>query len=284
MSNQNDAVNSFKAVMLKHGIMPPPNLIGDSALHRFYVEGDRKGTLNGAYILHCDSKPSGWAMHYKTGVCFTWSQSGKREPLTPAMRKQIEYAREVRQLEQAKAHQEAADKANWIWGQSTPITQATFHQYLVAKRIQAHGARRYRDALVIPIYDESNQLVNLQFINADGNKRLLSGGKKKGCYSTLGEPTETILICEGWATGASLHESTEHYVVVAMDAGNLKPVGEIVRSQYPSSKIIVCADHDTVGIEKATVAAFACNGLFIAPPMAGQDFNDYINAGGVVYG
>jgi putative DNA primase/helicase len=280
----NEIVQTFTDAMLNHGINPPDTLIGDSALHRFHVEGDRKGTLNGAYILHCDNKPSGWAMHYKTGVSFTWTLSGKREPMTAAMKKQIEYAREVRQLEHAKAHQEAAEKARWIGLQAPLITDPAQHNYLVRKHVKPHGARRYRDALVIPLVDQSGTIVNLQFINADGTKRFLSGGRKKGCYSTIGEPTETILICEGWATGASLHESTGHYVIVAMDAGNLKPVGEIVRRQYPSRKIIICADNDPIGIEKATIAAFACNGLYTAPPTAGQDFNDFINAGGVVYG
>ena len=276
--------NGFKTAMLNHGINPPDTLIGDSALHRFHVEGDRKGTLNGAYILHCDNKPSGWAMHYKTGVSFTWTLSGKREPMTAAMKKQIEYAREVRQLEHAKAHQQAAEKARHIWANATPITDPSQHPYLVKKRVKPHCARLYKGALVIPLVDETGVIVNLQLINADGTKRFLSGGKKKGCFCTIGEPTETILIAEGFATGASLFVATGHSVIVAMDAGNLKPVGEIVRRQYPSRKIIICADNDPIGIEKATIAAFACNGLYIAPPMAGQDFNDFINGGGVVYG
>ncbi|WP_411727169.1 toprim domain-containing protein [Methyloglobulus sp.] len=283
MYNENDAVNGFKAAMLDNGITPPDTLIGDSFLHRFFVEGDRKGTLNGAYILHLDNRPSGWTMHDKTGVSFTWTASGKKQPMNAAMRKQIEYAKEVRQLEQQKAHQMAAQKANWIWQQAEPITDPS-HPYLVKKRINPHGARLYREALVIPIYDESGEIVNLQFIGADGTKRFLKSGRKQGCYSVLGEPTETLLLCEGWATGASLHESTGHYVVVAMDCGNLKPVAGVIRRLHPNGKIIVCADNDPIGVEKATVAAFACNGLYIAPPDEGQDFNDYINTGGVVYG
>lgn len=284
MNSLTDTVSGFQAAMLNHGINPPPNLIGDSALHRFHVEGDKRGTLNGAYILHCDNKPSGWAMHYKTGVSFTWTASGKREPMTAAMKRQIDEARAERAKEQAERHQLAAEKARWIGQQAPLITDPAQHNYLVKKRVKPHGARLYRDALVIPLIDESGTIVNLQFIAADGQKRFLSGGRKQGCYSTIGDPGETILICEGWATGASLHESTGHYVIVAMDAGNLKPVAEIARRQHLDGKIILCADHDPIGIEKATIAAFACNGLYISPPKAGQDFNDFINDGGVVYG
>ena len=284
LCSHNDTITSFKVAMLDHDINPPNNLIGDSVLHRFHVGGDKHGTLNGAYILHCDNKPSGWAMHYKTGVSFTWTQSGKREPMTATMKKQIYYARQVREAEQAKAHEEAAKKARWIWGQSKPIIDQSQHKYLIKKHIQPHGTRLYKGALAIPLGDESGAIVNLQFINADGSKRFLSGGRKKSCCSYIGEQTETILIAEGWATGASLYEATGHYVVVALDAGNLKPVAEVTRSKYPTSKIIICADNDPVGIEKATQAAFVSNGLYIAPPTAGQDFNDFINAGGVVYG
>ncbi|WP_411726052.1 toprim domain-containing protein [Methyloglobulus sp.] len=132
--------------------------------------------------------------------------------------------------------------------------------------------------------DESHQVVNLQFIAADGTKRFLSGGRKKGCFSTIGKVTDTILIAEGWATGASLYETTSHNVVVGMDAGNLESVAKVIRKLHPTAKIIICADNDPVGVEKATVAAFACNGLYIAPPNEDMDFNDFINAGGVVYG
>ena len=284
LCSHNDTITSFKVAMLDHDINPPNNLIGDSVLHRFHVGGDKHGTLNGAYILHCDNKPSGWAMHYKTGVSFTWTQSGKREPMTAAMKKQIYYARQVREAEQAKAHEEAAKKVRWIWGQSKPIIDQSQHKYLIKKHIQPHGTRLYKGALIIPLGDESGAIVNLQLIDADGSKRFLSGGRKKSCCSYIGEQTETILIAEGWATGASLYESTGHYVIVSMDAGNLKPVSGVIRSKYPTSKIIICADNDPVGMEKATKAAFACNGLYIAPPTVGQDFNDFFNAGGVVYG
>ena len=276
-----DPREAFKTAMLKHGITPPPNLISDSTLHRFYVDGDRKGSLNGAYTLHLDARPSGWAMHYKTGVSFTWTLSGKRDPMSDAMKKQIKYARQVRQQEQAKAHAKTANKTRWIWEQATPITEPSY-PYHNDKRIRSHGERLYKEVLAIPIQDETGMLVNLQFINPDGQKRFLSGGRKKGCFSTIGGITETILMCEGWATGASLHESTGHYVIVAMDAGNLKPVAEVIRKQHPTATIIIAGDNDETGVgqQKANDAALACGGKMFIPPVLGMDWNDYINQGG----
>jgi putative DNA primase/helicase len=273
---------AFKAAMLDVGVKTDEAIIADGKLHRVYGIGDKRGSKNIAYVLHIDGKPAGWWQYFKTGVTGTWSASGKREPMTAAMNKQIEYAKEVRAMELAELNQQAAEKARYIWEQATPITKASQHPYLVTKRIHPHGVRLYKGALVVAIYDEIGAILNLQFINADGSKRFLSGGKKKGCFSFIGKPTETLLLCEGWATGASLYEATGHYVIVAMDAGNLKPVAEIILRQYSNGKIIVCADNDSIGIEKATAAAFACGGLVIVPPLAGHDFNDFIIEGGVV--
>ncbi|MEQ1545750.1 MAG: hypothetical protein ABL924_11985 [Methyloglobulus sp.] len=77
-----------------------------------------------------DGKPAGWWMYFKTGVTGTWTASGKREPMTAAIKRQIADARAEREQEKQKAHQEAALKANWVWGQATPITEQSKHPYL----------------------------------------------------------------------------------------------------------------------------------------------------------
>ncbi|NOU22640.1 MAG: hypothetical protein HOO93_12820, partial [Methyloglobulus sp.] len=232
----NDITKKFTDAMRDVGIIPTAPIIADGTLHRAHVENDRMGTLNLAYVLHLDGNPAGWWQHFRTGITGTWSASGKREPLTPTMLRQIEFARAERAKEQAGRHAKAAEKARWIGQQAQLITDPAQHHYSTIKRIKPHGARLYGTALVISLMDESGAIVNLQFIQPDGTKRFLSGGRKKGCYSTIGKPTETILICEGWTTGVSLYESTGHYVIVAMDAGNLKPVAEIARRQHPDGK------------------------------------------------
>ncbi len=276
-----DIVNKFIDHMRTHGINPSSPIIPDGTLHRAYVEGDHTGTLNLAYVLHSDGIPAGWFQHFRTGITGTWTLNGKRDPMSDAMKKQIKYARQVRQQEQAKAHAKTANKTRWIWEQATPITEPSY-PYHNDKRIRSHGERLYKEVLAIPIQDETGMLVNLQFINPDGQKRFLSGGRKKGCFSTIGGITETILMCEGWATGASLHESTGHYVIVAMDAGNLKPVAEVIRKQHPTATIIIAGDNDETGVgqQKANDAALACGGKMFIPPVLGMDWNDYINQGG----
>ena len=274
-------IDSFKGAMIGSGIAPPDYVFADSALHRFHIEGDRKGSLNGAYVLHTAGDfAAGWYMSFKSGITSKWS-FGQRNRITTKMRKQIEYAKSVREAEQAKAHAEAAQKALFLLENSTKITDPSQHPYLIRKRVKPLNSRLYREALVVPLIDESLLIINLQFIVANGEKRFLKGGKIKGSFAKIGDITEKILICEGWATAASLYEATGHCVIAAMSAGNLQPVAEIVRRQHPKAEIILCSDNDNVGIEKANKAAIACNGLVLTPPLAGDDFNDFINAGGI---
>lgn len=258
-------------------------LIADSLLHRVHVQGDKSGTKNGAYILHADGKPSGWFQHFCSGAYGKWTLSGKREPMTSAMREQIEADKQRRKIEQQDRHNDAADKARFIWYNSKTVTEQNQHPYLVKKNVQPYGVRLYRgDVLVIPIYDEHQQLVNLQFIQADGTKRFLSGGRKKGCFLIIGKigADEIIQICEGWATGASLYESTGHFTTVALDAGNLEPVAVVFRRLYPESQIIICGDNDESGTgqKAARSAALAVSGKYIIPVTVGHDWNDSLNA------
>lgn len=258
-------------------------LIADSVLHRAHVDGDKRGTKNGAYILHADGNPSGWFQHFKTGIAGKWTMSGKRQPMTRATQDQIRAELKRRQAEQQQRHKDAADKARFIWSNSKLITDPSKHNYLVIKHVLPYGVRLYRgDTLVIPIYSQNRQLVNVQLIQEDGSKRFLSGGKKKGCFSVIGkhENEQPVLICEGWATGASLHESTGHSVFVALDAGNLESVALAVKCLFPSAQIIVAGDNDESGTGQkyARAAALAVGGKYIIPETVGHDWNDVINA------
>ena len=64
----------------------------------------------------------------------------------------------------------------------------------------------------------------MQTIAPDGTKMFMSGGRVKGCYYGIGKPKGALIVCEGFATGASIHECTGHAVAVACNAGNLEAV------------------------------------------------------------
>ena len=150
-------------------------------------------------------------------------------------------------------------------------------------RATDHGQRRAD--LLVPLY-AGGVLVNLQRIAPDGGKRFLFGGRIKGAYSPMGRitPDKPLCICEGWATGATLHESG-YTVACAMNAGNLKPVALALRAEYHTAEIIIAGDDDrqtegNPGRAAANAAAAACGGLVTFPewpadaPLTLSDFND----------
>lgn len=276
MSSYVEATEAFKNAMLDGVGYAPENIIGDGHIQRVK---DQHGKLNGAYILHLDKHPAGYFEDFKQGIKVRWKFAGDFKIFTGADRKTFTIERkrqtELRQAEEKAKHDAAKRKAAYIWTQSNPAPAS--HPYLIKKHIHPHGARLGRDGrLIIPVQNSDRELVNLQFINETGEKRFLYGGLKKGCFHILGSETGTILICEGFATGASLFEATGNLTVIAFDAGNLKAVAIVIKSLYPNAEIVICGDNDVSGIgQKAAIdAAIAINGKYIIPATSGQDWND----------
>lgn len=89
--------------------------------------------------------------------------------------------------------------------------------YLLKKGVKAHGARVHEGALVIPMRD-GEELHSLQFIDAAGDKRFLTGGRVTGCYFSVVKPEGPL---EGFATGCA--------VAIAFNAGNVWAVARAAR-------------------------------------------------------
>lgn len=181
---------------------------------------------------------------------------------------------------------DAAARAARIWDSARPAPED--HPYLVAKRaaplaLRMDASRR----LVVPLQDIGGRIHSLETIAPDGAKRYLAGGVKKGHFAVVGaepgplaELTGPVLICEGWATGASLHIATGHTVIAAMDAGNLMPVAEALRARFPAADLVLVADNDekpdrdgNPGVEAARKVAVAVDGRLAVPESPG-DAND----------
>ncbi|WP_027442677.1 toprim domain-containing protein [Erythrobacter cryptus] len=187
---------------------------------------------------------------------------------------------------------EAAVRATRIWESARPAPDE--HPYLVAKQaaplaLRMDAGRR----LVVPLQDIDGRIHSVEFIAPDGAKRFLAGGAKKGHFAVVGaepgplpEPGGPLLICEGWATGASLHIATGHTVIAAMDAGNLMPVAEALRARFPEADLVLVADNDkkpdrdtNPGVEAARKVALAVDGRLAVPDSSG-DANDLFCAEG----
>lgn len=245
---------------------------------------------------------------------FGWKpKKGDAVKITPEefARKQAE--RERRRAEDEQATREkaerAAKRAAELWQSAEPATE---HPYLTRKGIQPHGTRVLKvwerkvadesgrlttvsvlNVLLVPIYAGPKTIATLQAIFPAHNEALgrdkdyLPGGHKQGGYFTIGtisKATLRVVICEGLATGASIHEATGYPVLVAFDAGNLQSVAETLRAKLPDVEIVIAGDNDlwtkgNPGARKANAAAYAVSGKLALPVFADPedeptDFND----------
>ncbi|MDZ4326587.1 MAG: toprim domain-containing protein [Pseudomonas sp.] len=261
--------------------------VPDGTIHRFRVSDDKPGTLNGWYVLYLDGIASGAFGSWKTGGASTWCS---REPVdareAEQVRQRIEQARRQREAEQQRRQLKAANLAQRWWRDARRTDPG--HPYLITKGVRSHSLRQRNDELLVPLYS-SGVLVNLQRIATDGSKRFLFGGRIKGAYSPLGRitPGKPLCICEGWATGATLHESG-YTVACSMNAGNLKPAALALRAEYHTTEIIIAGDDDRLtdgnpGRTAANAAAAAVGGQVAFPewpegaPDDLTDFNDLAN-------
>jgi len=272
----------FRRVLESAGLAPGEIVI-DGALHRCPTT-DKPHGKDGAYIAHADAPASIWWQNWRTGHADTWTAKGQ-DKLTKAERealtRRMTETRKAREAEQARVHAEAAAKAQAIYAAAAACEA---HPYLTTKQVKAvPGLKLHKGALVVPVHDEGGKVVSLQFIGEDGTKRFLTDGRKRGCFFSIGgkDTTKPLLICEGLATGLSLHESVGLPVLVAFDAGNLQPVAEMARARYPDRDIVLCADNDcetdgNPGVAKATAAALAVGGYLAVPSHEGRktDWND----------
>ena len=267
---------TFLQAMSDAGLaMLKPDLIGDGALHRYRVDGDKAGSLNGWYVAHLDSRPFGAFGSWKTGQSCSWTAS-RPESMTLAERAALAVrraeAKRARDAALATVQAESASRAARLWTKSRPATNA--HPYLARKRVQAYGIRVLGPSLVIPLRDVVGELHSLQFIGADGRKTFLTGGRKRGCYYAIGRPGGDLCICEGYATAASIHEATGYATACAFDAGNLEPVARALRGKFPRLRLILCADFDAEtagnpGLRYAEAAARAVRGFLAFPSFGG---------------
>ena len=154
------------------------------------------------------------------------------------------------------------------------------HAYLRRKGIPALAEVRQdkNGMLLIPVREISGKVQSLQYIAPDGTKRFLVGGKVQGGHFIIpGKPEKTLALCEGYATGASIHLASNCTVYVTFSANNLPVVANIVRRTFPDASIMVCGDNDEAGRGKGQEAAQTAQARLVLPTFttgAGKDFND----------
>lgn len=280
-----DFIEQFRQAIAAAGLPAPDVIQGDGAIHRFFTTG-RRGNDSGWYILHTNGIVAGSFGCWREGLQSTWcakSDTAMTAAELDTHRQRIAAMKAQRDAELIQRQQSAAMDATQRLAAATPCTQ---HAYLTTKGVQGYGVKvDMLGGLIVPMVDSTGKLHSLQTITPAGDKRFLFGGLVKGCYHAIGKPASVLIVCEGYATGASIHECTGHSVAVAFNAGNLEPVALALLTKYPHLKIIIAGDDDhqtkgNPGMTKATAAAQALRGFLAVPsfpadrPDKATDFND----------
>ncbi|MBQ9526707.1 MAG: toprim domain-containing protein [Fretibacterium sp.] len=276
----------------------------DGQKHRYNVSGDRrKSQGNAEYCVYMDERPAGWVKDYKNRVEYAtwaffragdkapqWSEEEKREYV---QRKEAERAAKERQKEMERARAIAEARKKW----EAATEPRPGHPYLKKKGLAGtYGEKQLGRDLLIPVMNARGEVVNVQTIAPDGKKLFVKDAPVAGCFFVLGSASPSqgvrsapVFLCEGFATGATVHEATGRPVAVCWDCGNLPRAAEHLRRLYPG-QLVLAADNDHLtpgnpGMAAAFELAEAFGISFTAPHFEksekGTDWNDYAAIHGI---
>ena len=280
--------SQVRQAMFGAGLKPPDDLHLDGKIHRFRsgTKGGAVGDKSGWYIIYPDGVPAGKFGCWRAGVESNFRASVGRDLSAAeemAHTRRMAEARALRDAESARQHETAADTVEIIW--SGCMAASPEHPYLKRKGVSAHGARVTGDGrLVVPLFDSEGVLSSLQYIDSEGGKLYHIGGATGGCFWQLGTADEpgVIYLAEGFATAATIHQTTNRPVVVAYSASNLVPVLGALRARLGATQdIVIVADRDKSGVgQRYAEQACAKHGARLVISPEPGDANDYVQAGG----
>jgi len=249
-------------------------------LHSFVVDG--KSYIVGSFGYWKGSDNNSVKVEWDKAVSITPEQ---RAAMTDAHKLAMKQAENRRKAEIKRA---CAQAQNIL----SICVDAGDSDYLQTKQVWAHGVRfdpHGNGTVLVPVRDAKGALFGLQFIRSYNRKAqklpqkqfLPAGMDMKGHFHLIGTPTTHLLIAEGYATAATLHEAAGLPVAVAFNANNLTPVAKALKEAYPRCKLIVCADDDYLtsgnpGVTSAQNAALSVGGEWVKPDfmVAGTDIRN----------
>ena len=264
MTTLDDAISQLEEFGLDIGGVP----VADGRLHRCNYQGERK--RSGWYVLHQDVD-----LFYGSYGSWKVREEGfsiMRRNAAPLGREKYDQIKQyrlnksiLRRQAKRKAQAQTAERALQIWENSS---EEGTSPYLERKGGLAHGARFHGSSLIIPMVREGT-IRSLQSIGASGFKKFMPGGEISGCFFMI-KGSSKVAMCEGFATGSTIHQATGWTVIVCFSASNLPKVGPYLWTK----DTCICADNDEAGVTYAKRAAERYKWKVHIPPKEGQDFND----------
>ena len=244
--------DEFLSFLNSNGLEPDPKrgLVEGGKIGRAYMMIDNQRKLVGWYQCWFDQeRPFGRCGDYRhstTDPLAKWQvANADKYKLTDEQKQEIE--RRSQQFKEAQEieYSKAAKRANTIWEKSIEVIS---HPYLERKGVANYGLRQREDQLVMPLYNANLHIQTLQFIDDDGGKKFLRGGKSRGGFFIIGKDkladAPVINYAEGYATGASYYKNMGQPVIVAVSAGNLPVVAETMFEYFNTAQHVFIADFD----------------------------------------
>lgn len=278
---ERNAVAAFKAALLDAHLVIEGEPIMDGKWHTTTVTTSKSvNALKGAYKAnitksgangYINNKDTGFGEGWKFDKKFTnpklielCAKNGSlfQDQLTPAQAEAVRPTPidfERQRKEQEALYKEVSRRVTYHMN-SLQAASAD-NEYLQKKGVGAYGVLDFKGLLAMPLRDIDGTIWSAQFISPTA-KNLSKDGKKSGCFHLIGDihSATTILICEGYATGASLHEATQLPVAVAVDSLNLKNVLISLSNKHPDKDFVVCGDDDRIN-EKRVINTFNASKL-----------------------
>jgi putative DNA primase/helicase len=282
-TSEKDFIDGCKKVLIDHGLIVPPDLNTSGEIVRT-GEVEKPHSKNGYYAIYLRTLTIHGG-NWRTGLKFHWSDLSKKEGQYSYSIRPKSYLID-RAVPSKERYRRAIETNLMVWSQCQPVIS---HPYLDKKQIKPYFARQLKQKLVIPMMQLSGDITGLQFIDSNSEKRFHKGSVTKGACCPIGMTVDpvSILFCEGYATGCSLHEATGLPVVITFSATNLTGVAKAFHKKYPGRHLVICADNDhllnkregknpglTAAIEAYNIVGGSlCIPQFL-PDDASTDFND----------
>lgn len=284
-TTQAEAESRFLAIAAEIGLDTRDINFGVTAdIVRCAALDDKGGKRSGWYVIHEERGLLYGALgNWKTDHTYVKFIGRDERQIDDDTMRRIAEKQETRRREASEMRRKNAAEAAAMLQWLKPADAD--HPYLLRKRIKPNGALACGSNILLPIYDLDGNVVSTQEITPDGDKIFRPGCTSKGVF-VIGPPTPNYVICEGYATGASIHEATGMRVYVTFNAGNMASLAPEIAAREGregGARAVIAGDNDRpnpttgerIGQKKAEQAAEAIGGALVLIPEAdGDDWND----------
>ncbi len=290
-SGNESPFEKFRKVLSEQGFFPD-KIIVNGELQRFDTK--KPNDKSGWYVLHeTNGHLFGAFGDWRNNESFNFSSlnTGRLSPEQYSifvkekneLNKKIE---EEKNKNQAKTH----DYALSLWAKAYPVKEKD-HPYLQKKQVDSFFLKKtLKNILLVPMLNQNDEIVFLQRIFPNGDKKFLKYGSPDGLFFKINGSEKEVILCEGYSTGMSIFKATGATVICSFNAGNMDKVAEVLKEKYKNTSFLVCADNDqfnkyNAGLEGAKKASKILDCRYTFPDFKNiddepTDFNDlYIKEG-----